>query len=210
MMNSATAIGKSFGMAGLTRRLVQLGGTLAGVGLVLTVMIPIFNLSSGDCGPLNCGLVQTIGKSATSVGITLVFATTALASLRTRNFSGAALAALIAFPAAVLAVGVMVQWQQFQSGTDRITPMLANAREFAAVQRQAAPDDIKLLLVTGKGDWAVVRISQSERSDEFVLLVRQGNTWEPRAIGSAFTKDELRRLDAPTDLMRDAGAVGGG
>ena len=208
-MNSSAAANRPFSMVGMTRRVVQVGGALAAVGLILTLMIPILNMNSNDCGSLNCGLVQTIGKAAASVGIALVFATTALAALRTRNFSGAALAALIAFPAAVLAFGVVIQWQQLQAGSDRITPMLSNAREFAAVHRQTLPINIKPLLVTGKGDWAVVRISEAEQTDEFVLLMRKGTEWEPRAIGRAFTREELTRLNAPTDLMRDAGAASG-
>ena len=204
MMNSTPIRGSAPGLAGPTRRLIQIGATLAVVGLTLTLIVPILNLRSSDCGSLNCGLVQTIGKAATSVGVLVIFATAAIAAARTRNFSAAVLAALIAFPAAVLAVAVVVQWQQLQAGTDRITPMLSRAREFAAIQNQSAPSDIKPLLVTGKGDWAVVRVSQVERADEFVLLVRDGSDWRPRAMAKTFTKNELTRLEAPTDLMRDA------
>ncbi len=204
MMNSTPIRGSAPGLAGTTLRLIQIGAILAAVGLTLTLIVPILNLRSSDCGSLNCGLVQTIGKASTSVGVLVIFATAAITAARTRNFSGAVLAALIAFPAAVLAVGVVVQWQQLQAGSDRITPMLARARDFAASQNQSSPSDIKTLLVTGKGDWAVVRVSQADRMDEFVLLIREGSEWRPRAMARTFTKNELARLEAPTDLMRDA------
>ena len=210
MIRTTPVPNSAFGLVGRTRHFVQFGGILAAVGLVLTLVIPVLNLRSGDCGALNCGLMQTIGKAAAAAGVAIVFTTASIAASRSRSYSGAVLAALIAFPAAVLAIGVVVQWQQLQAGSDRITPMLLRAQDYAASQRQTLPESIKPLLVTGKGDWAVVRISQAERTDEFVLLMRKGTNWEPRAIGRAFSKEELSRMDAPTDLMRDAGTISGG
>jgi len=56
----------------------------------------------------------------------------------------------------------------------------------------------------GRGDWISVRITAPGGASAFVLERRDGASWTPVAMAPDFSRDELRALGAPTDLLRDA------
>lgn len=191
-------------MGPTARRLFQLFGLVAAVGVVLALAVPLLNLRSGDCGPLNCGFVQVVGKVAASVGVGAALGTVAFVALRAGRITAAVLAALIAGPALLWSVFIVDQWQQLMAGTDQVTVMVSTARDYAARQEGLPSDSLHALLTTGRGDWAVVKIQRPDGAVSYALLERGENGWVPRAIGPSFSRDELRALGAPTDLMRDA------
>jgi hypothetical protein len=186
----------------LARRVFTLGGALAVVGAVLALAVPVFGLRSDACGSVNCGLLQVIGKALTSGGLALALGAIAVASIRAGRFSAGVLAALIAGPALLWTVMVVEDWRELQAGTSEATQVLAAARDYAAAQRGLPADQLRPIIVNGRGSWVSVRVTEPTGA-ELVLLERQNGRWTPRAIAPSFSKDELRAIGAPTDVARD-------
>lgn len=183
------------------RRLFTLGGLIAALGAVVALSIPALGLRSDACGGINCGLLQVIGKVLTSGGIALALGSIAVASIRAGRFSAGLLAALIAGPALLWAVMVVEDWQELQAGTSEASVVLSAAREYAAAQRGLPVDELRPVIVNGRGAWISVQVAQPNGA-ELVLLQRENGRWVPRAIAPSFSRDELRALGAPTDVAR--------
>lgn len=173
--------------------------TLALSGAALSLLVPVLGLRSDSCGGVSCGLVQVIGKAMASSGVALALGTVGLASVRAGRFSAGALALLIAGPALLWTVMIVDDWRQLQAGTDEASQVIALAREYAASQRKLPPDQLRGLIVNGRGGWMSVRIAEPGQT-ELVLLQREAGSWKPRAIAPAFTKEELRALGAPPNV----------
>lgn len=189
-------------MGSLARRVFALGGLLALVGAAVAIAVPVLDLRSDACGPFNCGLIQVVGKALASGGIGVALGAVALSSIRAGRFSAGALAALVAGPALLWAVLIVDDWQQIQLGTSEAGQVLAAARDYAAAQRNLPADQLRPIIVNGRGAWLSVRVAEPGGA-EVVLLERQNGRWTPRAIAPSFTKDELRAIGAPTDVAKD-------
>jgi hypothetical protein len=192
-------------MLGPARLLFQIAGLLAALGAAAALAIPLLGLSSTSCGALNCGLVQTLGKALVAAGIGVALATVAVQSLRTRQFSLAVIAALVAGPSLLWAVMIVGNWQQLEAGTDEASAVIAVARGYAADRGLGPAADLRPLIYNGSGSWISVRISAPGGASAFVLERRDGAAWTPVAIAPTFTPADLRALGAPTDLLRDPG-----
>jgi hypothetical protein len=192
-------------LRGPARWLFQAAGLVAGLGVVAALAVPMLGLSSTSCGPLNCGLVQTLGKALAAGGIGLALATVAVQSLRTRQFSLAVLAALVAGPSLLWMVMIVDQWRQLDAGTDQASAVTARAREYAAGRGLGPAGELRPLIHNGRGDWISVRVTAPGGASAFVLERRDGAGWTPVAMAPDFSRDELRALGAPTDLLRDPG-----
>jgi hypothetical protein len=185
--------------------LFTVAGALLGVGVVLALMPAVLGLDSTDCGWLSCALVQTLGKVAVCLGVAAATAVLLVGSLARRNFSGAALAFFLLFPTVVWA-GLAVQaYRQGETGSGEVHRLNGAARDYAAAQLGRPAADLRALAIDGKQGWAAVRVTAPDGASRLVLLQSVGGQWRPRTIGTAFSKDELRALGAPTDLLRDAG-----
>jgi hypothetical protein len=192
-------------LPGPARALFQAAGLVAALGALAALAVPVLGLSSTSCGPLNCGLVQTLGKVMAAGGIGVALATVAVQSLRTRQFSAAVLAALVAGPALLWAVMIVDQWRQLDAGTDEASAVIAIAREYAAGRGLGPAGELRPLIYNGRGDWISVKITAPNGASAFVLERRDGGGWAPVAMAPTFTRDDLRALGAPTDLLRDPG-----
>jgi hypothetical protein len=184
------------------RFIVSAAGAMVGVGLLLALVVPILGLSSGDCGPLSCGLVQTVGKGLTAGGLGIGFGVVAVGSFLTRRYSAGTVAALIAIPALLMAATVVEQWRLQSAGVDEATQVLTAARQYAA-SRGIVVADGQAVVFNGRGTWLSVKLTAPDGSTAYVLERRDGPTWTPQAMAPTFTRDELRALGAPTDLLRD-------
>jgi hypothetical protein len=65
--------------------------------------------------------------------------------------------------------------------------------------------ELRPLIYNGRGEWISVRVTAPGGASAFVLERRDGATWVPVAMAPTFTRDDLRALGAPTDLLRDPG-----
>ena len=194
----------STGYRSTPNRLFGAAGALFGVGVVLAVVPALLGLDSTDCGALNCALVQTLGKVAVCLGVAGVTGVLLVRFLARRNYSGAALTFFLLFPAVVWAgLAVQTYWQG-ETGSGEIYRLNGAAREYAAAQLGRPASELRALAVDGKEDWAAVRVTAPDGASRLVLLQSVGGQWSPRTIGPSFSKDDLRRLGAPTDLLRDA------
>jgi len=192
-------------LRGAARVFFQIAGLVAALGVVAAVAVPILGLSSTSCRPLDCGLVQMLGKAMAAGGIGLALATVALQSLRTRQFSVAVLAALVAGPALLWTVMIVDQWRQLQAGTDEASAVIAVAREYAAGRGLGPAGELRPLIYNGRGEWISVRVAAPGGASAFVLERRDNGAWAPVAMAPTFSRDALRALGAPTDLLRDPG-----
>lgn len=192
-------------MGPLAGRIFRLCAIVAGVGIVLALTVPLLNLRSDQCGPINCALMQVIGKVLTSLGVGMALGTVAVVSLRARRFTPAALAALIAGPTLFWSVLIVDQWRQLGEGSDRVSNMVATARVYASRELGVPQQQLRPLLTTGRDDWAVVRITRPDGSVSYALLQHVNGAWTPKALGDSFSRAQLRELGAPTNLMQDAG-----
>ena len=181
------------------RRIFTVGSVLFLVGAVLSLSVPVFDLQSNACGPIGCGLLQVLGKALAAGGLGVGLAAIAVATLRAGHFSAGVLAALIAAPALLWAVMIVDDWQRLQSGTDEAGQILAVARDYTASQRSLPPDQVRGLIVNGRGAWVSVREAEPGTT-ELVVLEKTSAGWQPRAIAPSFTKEQLRDLGAPTDV----------
>jgi hypothetical protein len=186
----------------LARRAFTLGGVLALVGAALALAVPVLDLRSDACGTFSCGLLQVVGKVLTSGGLALALGAVAVASIRAGRFSAGLLAALVAGPALLWAVMIVDDWRQLEAGTNEAAQVLAAARDYASTQRSLPADQLRPIIVNGRGSWVSVRVAEPAGA-ELVLLERQNGRWTPRAISQSFTKDELRAIGAPTDVAKD-------
>jgi hypothetical protein len=198
---SAPATGPA--LRGAARTLFQLAGLIAVVGVVLALAVPIGGLSSTSCQPFDCGLVQRLGKVFAAGGIGVALTTLAFQSLRNRQFSAAIMATLVAGPALLMAVLIVDEWRQIEAGTDMPTVVGGLARDYAAARGLGPAAELRPLIYNGRGDWLSVRLTGPGGATSFVLLQRQAGAWTPRAVAPTFTKEELRALGAPTDLLND-------
>jgi hypothetical protein len=192
-------------LPGPARALFRAASLVAALGALVALAVPVLGLSSTSCGPLNCGLVQTLGKAMAAGGIGLALATISVQSLRTRQFSAAVLAALVAGPALLWTVMIVDQWRQLDAGTDEASAVIALAREYAAGRGLGPAGELRPLIYNGRGDWISVKITAPGGATAFVLERRDGGAWAPVAMAPTFTRDDLRALGAPTDLLRDPG-----
>lgn len=182
-----------------------LAGALLGVGVVLALTPALLRLDSTDCGPLSCALVQTLGKVVACLGLATATGLVIVRSLVRRSFSGAALAFFLFFPTVVWA-GLAVQtYLEGETGSGEIYRLNGVAREYAAARLGRPASELRALTLDGKQGWMAVRVTAPDGGSRLVLLQSVGGQWQPRTIGTAFSKDELRALGAPTDLLRDAG-----
>lgn len=196
--------GSGLELRGRSRAVASAMFALAGVGVVLAVLIPALDLRSSGCGPLDCGLLQTIGKVMTGLGVGIGLTIVAVGALRAGKLTMAICVVLIAGPSFVWAALIADQWRDLISGTGEVSQMLASAREYAAAQEHVDGSGLSPLLTNGRGDWSVVRIVHPDGAKSYVLSRRSGGRWTPVAIAAWFDRDALRALGAPTDLMKDA------
>jgi hypothetical protein len=192
-------------LRGPARALFQVASLVAAVGVIVALAVPIGGLSSTSCGAVNCGLLQTLGKALAAGGIGVALATIAVQSLRTRQFSAAVLAALVAGPALLWAVMIVDQWRQLESGTDEASAVIAAARDYASAGGLGPAAELRPLIYNGRGEWLSVRVTAPGGASAFVLARRKDGGWSPVAMAPTFSRDELRALGAPTDLLRDPG-----
>jgi hypothetical protein len=192
-------------LTGMARRIFNLAGIAVVIGVALAISIPLLGLRSTDCGSISCGLVQTVGKALAAGGIGVALGTVAIASLRAGRFSAATMAALVAGPALLWSVMVVDQWRQLSAGTDEATQVITVARDYAASHGVGPAADLRALIYNGRGDWLSVKLTAPNGNQSFVIARREGSTWTPVAAAPTFTRDELRALGAPTDLLSDPG-----
>jgi hypothetical protein len=191
-------------LRGLAKAIFNASGAIVAVGVCMALAIPLMGLRSTDCGQLNCGLVQTVGKALAAGGIGVALGVLAIASLRAGRFSAAVIAALIAGPSLLWAVMIVDQWQALSAGTDEASAAIAAAREYAAARGVGPAGDLHALIYNGRGEWMSVKITGPD-GQSFVLERKSGSTWTPVAAAPTFSRDELRALGAPTDLLNDPG-----
>ncbi|TAK24583.1 MAG: hypothetical protein EPO26_05015 [Chloroflexota bacterium] len=188
----------------MTRRIHQSAGAILVVGVVFAVSPGYFGWQTGDCGPINCGFVQVIGKLLVCAALLLSMGTVAARAIRARQPTPAALAGVMMVPAFIWAGLTIDGWRATLAGTGEVAQMVTTARVYAASSLGVPQDSLRGLTVDGKPGWAVVKVTAGDSRSEFVILRFTGGVWAPRAIGPAFSRDDLRALGAPVDLMRDA------
>jgi hypothetical protein len=190
-------------LRGPARLFFQIAALVAALGVLAALAVPILGLSSTSCRPVDCGLLQTLGKAMAAGGIGLALATVAVQSLRTRQFSAAILAALVAGPALLWTVVIVDQWRQLEAGTGEASTVVALAREYAAGRGLGPLGELRPLIYNGRGDWISVRVAAPGGASAFVLERRANGTWTAVAMAPTFSRDDLRALGAPTDLLSD-------
>jgi hypothetical protein len=185
--------------------LFSLAGALLAIGVVLALMPSLLDLDSTDCGPLSCALVQTAGKVVACLGLALATGAVMLRALVRRSFSGAALALFLLFPAVVWTGLAVRTYLEGESGTGEVHRVNNAARDYAAGPLGRPASELRALTLDGKQGWIAVRVTAPDGAARLVVLQSVGGEWQPRAIGAAFSPDELRALGAPTDLIRESG-----
>jgi len=178
-------------------------GLVLAAGMVLALVVPILGLRSDDCGPLSCGLVQAIGKALAAGAVGLGFLVLAVVSVLRRGFSAAVLALFVALPALLFAATTLEQWRRVEAGADAPTIVIASSREFAARQGFGEAASLRGFVYNGRADWLSVKLTSPAGLETFVIQRRRAGEWSPVAAAPRFTRDELRELGAPTDLMRE-------
>lgn len=183
---------------------MKLAGALLGLGVILAILPGTLGLASDGCGPVNCALVQAAGKVAACLGVIAAMAIVAARALAQRSYSGAVLAGLVMLPAVVWVGLTIGNYQASIAGSGEVHRLNGAAREYAAARVGVPAEQLRALAVDGKLGWAAVRVTAPDGQSQLVLLQTVGGDWTPRAIAPTFSKDELRALGAPTDLLRDA------
>jgi hypothetical protein len=189
-------------MPPLAQALFRAAGAVAAIGIALAVAVPLLGLRSDACGPVGCAEAQVVGKTLAAGGVALALGAVAVVCLLGRRFSAGTLALAIALPALIWAVLVVDGYRQQQAGLDDATRVIAIARDYAAAQ-PGAGEPLQATVFNGRGDWLSVRMTRPDGSTFFVLQQRSGGVWSARAAAPTFTREELRALGAPTDLLRD-------
>ena len=186
------------------RALVSGGGAVALVGVLLVLFVPVLDVSSEDCAPLSCALLQVIGKVAAAGGVAVAASALAVGSAVARRPAGAVLAALIALPALIWPFSVVDAYGKRQAGIDQPSLVVAAAREYAVSSGECGGGEPRATVINGRQDWVTVRATWPDGCARLILLKREAGAWQAKAIASAFTRDELRALGAPTNVARDA------
>lgn len=172
-------------------------GALLAIGVVLAVLPGLFRLDSTACGPIGCDVLQTAGKVAVCLAVLAAAALIATRALTRRNYNAAALAFLLALPAAIFG-GLALAGD---SGEAERTNAIA--RQYAAAQLGRPAEQLRPIILDGKLGWIAVRVTDPAGTSNTVLLRRVEGEWRPQAIAPAFGKEQLRALGAPTDLIRE-------
>ena len=173
-------------------------GALLAIGVVLSVLPGLFRLDSTSCGPIGCDVLQTAGKVAVCIAVLAAAGLIAARALVRRNYTAAALAFLIALPAAIFGGLALMGDSSEAQQTNRI------ARDYAAAQLGRPADDLRPIILDGKLGWIAVRVTDPAGATNTVLLRRIEGEWRPQALAPSFGKEQLRALGAPTDLIRQS------